>query len=508
MERLKSKVKAVMLAVSAFTVGASVMCIEITASRVLAPYFGASMFVWTALIVTVLLSMSIGYWWGGRLTERFRDTQMIGLLLCGASALLMAGMWATGGMVMSIPDLLAGIGGATFILFGGSFLVSFLVFSLPVLMLAMAGPFILAKWTEDRQDVGVISGRYFAVSTIGSVIGTIAPTLVLVPEFGVKVTMVSVSVLLGMLGLLFMKGVLRPVAACIIILAVTMVVHQDRFVPDTVVFENESPYQLIRVRENEGVRYLTFNEASGIQSVYDPKGGRTGYYYDSFAAVPFLSGEEVPQTDAAILGLAGGSLVRQLMSVLPEGSATSVTGVEIDGEVISAAREFFALDDLDIDIVNRDGREFIAASDRSFDTVVIDAYSTQMYIPAHMTTQEFFVEVRGHLTEDGFTVMNINAPRRDSRLLMAMTNTIASVFPYAYIAKAGNSWNWLVVAGDTIPNFAHAAEFLPEGYEDVAGTLQSASRIVYDPNGELFTDDWAPIEHMTDGMLGEEIFGG
>lgn len=487
------------------------MAIEITASRVLAPHFGASLFVWTALIVTVLLSMALGYWFGGKMSSRFPDMQVLGLLLCGASALLMAGMWAIGGISASVPGLLADFGGATAVLFAGSFLVAFLVFSLPVFLLAMAGPVILARWTDGGKDVGAASGRYFAVSTIGSVIGTVAPTLVLVPEMGVRATMISISVVLALLGLLFMKGFMRPVAACVVALAISLVVVQANSRPDAVIYEHESPYQLIRVEERNGTHYLTFNEASGIQSIYKPGGGRTYHYYDHFAAVPFLGGAETTHTRAAVLGLAGGTLVRQYVSALPTGVEADITGVEIDSAVVEAARKYFALDELAVRIVERDGREFLSSDEERFDTIAIDAYSTQLYIPPHMATREFFGAVRGRLAENGFAVMNINAPRADSRLLTTMTNTVASVFPNVYVIKAGSSWNWLVIAGNGEPDFAAASDMLPDDYADVADSFRAARRIAFDAGGEIFTDDWAPIEHMTDGMISDammELVGG
>ncbi|MEA3249667.1 MAG: fused MFS/spermidine synthase [Patescibacteria group bacterium] len=502
---VKHKMKSVMLAVTAFTVGASVMAIEITASRVLAPHFGASLFVWTALIVTVLLSMSLGYWFGGKLTSRFADARVLGLFLCGASVLLMLGMWATGRISVSVPKLLTDFGGATAVLFAGSLLVSFLVFSLPVFLLAMAGPFILARWAEDGEDVGAVAGKYFAISTVGSVIGTVTPTLVFVPEFGVRATMISIAVVLGVLGMLFVRGVMRPIAVCVVALAISLVVVQGRSRPETVVYEHDSPYQLIRIEERGGIRYLTFNEASGVQSVYRPDGGRTRYYYDHFAAIPFLGGSETPHSKAAVLGLAGGTLVRQYVSALPDGTVMDIVGVEIDGAVVDAARQYFALDELPLKIVERDGREFLTSGDEQYDNIIIDAYSTQLYIPSHMASREFFSSVRDRLSDRGFAAMNINAPHADSRLLTVMTNTVASVFPHVYVLKAGSSWNWLVIAGNTAPDFTAVAGSLPEDYADVAEAFLAARRVAYDGDTGVFTDDWAPIEHMTDGMISEAM---
>ena len=103
--------------------------------------------------------------------------------------------------------------------------------------------------------------------------------------------------------------------------------------------------------------------------------------------------------------------------------------------------------------------------------------------------------------------MNINAPRADSRLLTTLANTIASVFPNVYIVKVGASWNWLVIAGEHEPDLVAAADRLPEDYTDVAEAYRAGERVAFDADGEIFTDDWAPIEHMTDGMMGEAMLG-
>src|SRR3989339_1280799 len=165
------------LAVCSFIVGAAVMTIEMTASRVLAPHFGASLFVWTALIVTVLVSMSVGYWIGGRMVRHHGEG--LGLLFCGAAVSLMLGMFAVQSASNLLSVVLHRMSVAAAALFLGSLLLSFVVFSVPGFLLAMSGPIIMSRWLKVSDDVGGTTGRYFALSTVGSVIGTVAPSLFL-----------------------------------------------------------------------------------------------------------------------------------------------------------------------------------------------------------------------------------------------------------------------------------------------------------------------------------------
>lgn len=499
---MKNKTRNIYLGVAAFVVGASVMAIEMTASRVLAPHFGASFFVWTALIVTVLLSMSIGYWLGGKVASKGAgNEQILGLLLSSSAALLLVSLWGSHSLESSTPVLFELLGGASSALFTGALFASFLFFSLPVFVLAMSGPVILKMWTQNGAEVGSAAGRYFAISTTGSVIGTLMPSLVLVPNLGVRITLVSVAVALAALGIPMLKGKFRLAASGIVVMTLLVVLSQDvNYGPHTV-HAKESPYQLIRVEQHGTKRYLVFNEGSGTQSVYFPERERTGMYFDHVAGIPPLV-PEGNELRTAVLGLAGGSIIRQYLQTFPEDITPDITGVEVDASVIDIAKRYFGVSDLPIGIVNEDGRTFLAAREnQKYDVIFSDAYSTQMYIPSHMVSAEFFDLAKRRLKPEGVFSINVNAPERDSELLQNISNTIASVFPHVYVSKAGDTWNWLVTASRQDLDYEKAAASLPNGYSHVSAGLRTVEKVQYDPTVPVLTDDWAPIEFMTDKMV-------
>ena len=292
------------LAAATFVIGIGVMAIEITASRLLAPYFGASMFVWTSLIVTVLVALSAGYFFGGQAAGKNIGIEAVGFLSCGAAVLLVVGMLIIPSFSSAISGILIGLSSASIALFLGSLAVTMIVFAAPVFLLAMSGPILLKAWSA-LGDVGTISGRYFAVSTIGSVIGTVAPTLVLVPTFGARKTVLIVAAMFIVLGIALSRNWRKHFAAVGISLALLPMGMPSR-IPNDVIMERESPYQLIRVSEQGDRRFLIFNEGSGIQSVYSPARPRTGFYYDYMGIVPLIR----PREDGAphralIIGLAG-----------------------------------------------------------------------------------------------------------------------------------------------------------------------------------------------------------
>lgn len=486
----------------AFAVGASVMAIEMTASRVLAPHFGASFFVWTALIVTVLLSMSLGYWFGGRFAARLGDDrEPLGFLLVGAAAMLLVGLWASYGLSGGVSLVLVAMNSSLGALFVGALLMTFILFSLPVFVLAAAGPLILRYWSTESNDVGLTAGRYFALSTVGSVIGTVLPSLLLVPLFGVRWTFMLVAAVLAALGLPVLRRQVQLAAGLVVLAGLAMVYLSGGSNPPEVIYEEESPYQLIRVEQRHDANWLIFNEGSGIQSVYFPDRERTRMYFDHLASVPLLVDDGRDQLRTAVLGLAGGTLVRQYLATYPERLEPEIVGVEVDPSVVQVARRFFALDDLPIQVEVEDGRTFLAAAADPFDVIIVDAYSTQMYIPSHMASREFFELVRDRLTAGGLTAMNVNATSADSELLRAIVNTAASVFPHVYVTKAGNTWNYLVVAAKRPLDYGAAAARLPEDYADLAPSLLAVEPAQYDSQAMLLTDDRAPIELMTDSMI-------
>ncbi len=487
------------LAAATFIIGIGVMAVEITASRLLAPYFGASMYVWTSLIVTVLLAMSVGYYLGGNAAAKGIGGDAVGYLACVAASLLVMGMIAVPHFSSAISGLLVGVSSATVALFVGSLLVALVVFATPVFLMAMAGPILLREWSA-LGDVGAVSGRYFAISTAGSVIGTVAPTLVLVPLIGARETMYSVAAMFLLLAIFLLPKRRKFVALLAAGLAV-VALSLPHSLPASVVMERESPYQLIRVAQiDDGRRLLIFNEGSGIQSVYVPGGGRTGFYFDYAGILPLLRPEQKGPHKAVIVGFAGGSVAARYRS-FASGRDISITGVEVDPAVIETARKYFGVDDAKVNIINQDGRLFFATTYDTFDVEFIDAYSTQLYIPPHLATGEFFALAKRRLNKDGVFAMNVNAPGEDSRLLKAMANTVAGEFRYTMVVPIKQSWNHLILASDAPFDLPRVAYDVPDAYSDVKASLLGAYEVTHDSRAEVFTDDRAPIEFLTDAMV-------
>ncbi|HID88645.1 MAG TPA: hypothetical protein EYP52_02915 [Anaerolineae bacterium] len=277
------------------------------------------------------------------------------------------------------------------------------------------------------------------------------------------------------------------------------------------IYETESAYNYIQVVEKEGCRHLLLNEGQGIHSVYCPDQLRTAGPWDYFLVAPYFN--PPPYTpdrieSVALIGLAAGTIARQYTAVY---GSLPIDGVEIDPEIVRVGREYFAMDEPNLNVIVADGRYYLAHSDQRYTVVGVDAYRLP-YIPPHLTTVEFFRQVRDHLTAEGVVAINVGHTPEDYRLVEAMMATLLQVFPSVHVIDVPNSFNAVVVATVQRSEAGNLLGNLPglEGDEFLYPTaLQAAANLrLTRPGTVVFTDDRAAIEWMTNALLLDFILKG
>lgn len=483
----------------AFVSGMCVMALEMTASRLVAPYFGTSLFVWANVIGIILAALSFGYFIGGKWAERSPDVRtLLKILLVAAVLAALIPLLVAPFARFVITELVLASGAAFIVV--GSFFTLIVLFAAPIFLMGMTSPFLIKLLTSDNRGAGETAGGVFALSTIGSLLGTFLPALWLVPSIGTRATVflfsaiLFVTVFFGLLGRRL--GFLSFGVLLFLPYALNLPVH----VSANQIDESESAYQYIQILEKDGARYLRFNEAFADQSMEYSDTPFTDRYWDTVYPLPNLSRAEKPRV--LILGLATGAIARGIIETRPEGSV-SVTGVEIDKRVIDFGKEYFSLEQLGdkIEIHVEDARTFLERTDEKYDMILADAYSNQLYIPFHMATDEFFALAKSRLEPGGILVANVNAPTRDSLLLTSIAKTIGKHFPHMDAYHVPQSWNRVIVASDESIDWEGAKKRIPEVLETVYEQVLSTRGKIDDSGGMLFTDDRAPVEMLTDSMI-------
>lgn len=476
-----------------FTAGMTTMATEMSGSRLLAPYFGNSLFIWANLIGLILIYLTLGYYLGGRLADRRPEPRLLyTLTLAAAVSIALLPFVAQPIMRLAIRGLEQVSAGA----FLGSFAVTVLLFAVPVTILGMVTPFAIRLRLTDVQNAGNISGGLYALSTVGSILGTFLPVLLLIPWIGTRDTMLLFA---GVLAAVSAMGLGRRFAAgAPLIILAGLALPQGAIKPDaTTIFEADSPYQYIQVVQRGNTRYLKLNEGWAVHSAYNPDEILTAAYWDYFLVAPWLGAAEPPR-QALNLGSAAGTIARQFAHFYPD---AHMDGVELDPEVVQAGRDFFDMNQPNLKVYVADARPFLKSSDRSYDFIAVDAYR-QPYIPFYLTTREFFGEVRDHLTADGSIMINVAHVPGDEALVEAIGATMRDVFPSVYSFPAG-SFNRLLIATRE-PSQARGIDqklaAMPPQVQPLARKM-SASLIEVQPGGRILTDDKAPVEWLTDQMI-------
>jgi hypothetical protein len=436
--------------------GAAVMGIELAAVRLLAPWFGTSLPVWTNVIGVLLLGLALGQALGARLCAGERPAQRLGWVLVLGGVLAAGLPWLSDDVARLFlpPDL--SLDAAAGLLTWGSLAAASCLFLAPAIVLGAGAPLAvesLARGAADRSGAaGRAGGRVLAVSTLGSLLGTFATTHTLLPSFGIRSSFLLFAAALVFVGLALVltQGGSRASALGLLLVGGLLArgAIASRSLEEGLVLlaERESEYQRVRVLEDrrfldpEGrglQRQLQVNESSdSFQSVWQPELGwlPEGYYYNDFA-LPLhwqaASGELGRPYEIAVLGLGGGTAWRVLEGAAPTGMEWRSIGFELDPVVVELAQEFLDLPRVDPHrevFGGVDARLGLRHSGRSFDLILLDCYANQVEIPPHLSSLEFFQEARERLHHGGWLVANVGAFGLEDPVLQALGRTAAEAF--------------------------------------------------------------------------------
>jgi spermidine synthase len=481
----------------AFVAGFAVMAAELSAPRLLAPYFGASPIVWTNVIGVILAALAAGYHLGGRLADRQPDPALLGRLLVVGGIGLALIPYVARPLGLALAGLASLQGASAWAAFAGSLAATACLFAGPVLLLGMTGPFLARVLTREAASAGSASGAVFALATLGSLLGAYLPTLVLIPAWGTRRTILASAALLVACALVAATR-RRASAAWVLFLAPSLATAGVQPVrPDAILAAETSTQYLQVVRDGERLTLL-MNEGRGAHSIYTPEILTGGVYYDYYLALPFLAGPG-RERDVLVLGLAGGTMSTQYHRFLREAFDLRIEGVEVDPGVIDVGRRLFHLENPSLSVRAADARAFLATAERRYAVVILDAFTDLYSIPFHMTTREFFGRVRERMTPAGVLGINVTAPGRDAPFLQALAATLRAVFPAVYaFSPPGTDVNHVVIAAAApLLTGDLEARMGAVGLAEIGRYVAAQLRPLEPGAGALvLTDDRAPVEFL------------
>jgi spermidine synthase len=480
-----------------FVVGTGSLGAEIAAVRLLAPYFGASTIIWANTIGVVLVALSVGYWLGGRFADRHPHMRGLCLLALIAAGLLALVPFAADPLLDVAVDALDDVSAGAFV---GSLLAVLVLIAVPVLLLGAVSPWALRLAVGAVEEAGTVAGRLYALSTAGSLFGTLVSALVLIPLVGTRRTFLIFALAIAVTAVVGLRPIRRyalaPAAIAVLIaLPVGTLKASDE---GRVVHEAETEYQYARVVERpDGSRVLELNEGLAEHSLYRPGTVLTGDYWDEFLVLPFASLESPPRR-IAILGNAAGTTARAYGRLFP---GTRVDGVEIDAELSEIGRRWFDMRGPRLHLYHEDARPWLRKADARYDMIAVDVYR-QPYIPFYVTTREFFELARDRLAPGGVVVVNVGHPEGQDDLEKVLAKTMGAAF--ASVARDPvEATNTMLVASEAPLSSARlrrATSGLPAQLRQLARA--SAARLAPPlRGGEVYTDDRAPVEWLVDRSI-------
>jgi spermidine synthase len=508
------------LLVTVFVCGAVVMSLELLGSRLLAPVFGNSIFVWGSLIGVVLSALSAGYYLGGKLADLKPSFQILSTLIFAAGIIVLA-------LPAIAPPLFSFVISLNIVEQYSPLLATTLLLAPASLLLGTVSPYAIRLVAKSVESLGKASGNLYALSTLGSIVGTFVTVFILIPAFGVNKIIFGMGALLLVIAFLGLSLKLKAAVLMILIVlpfaAPYMVSRQLTVAAYTLalgdtVYETDTPYHHLVVADyydptsQSTVRVLIMDD--NLHSAMDLQNpNRTVFPYTDYFNLGFLLNPKMTR----VLFIGGGGFTGP-KQFLRDYSNVTVDVVEIDPEVIRVAEEYFAVNASNprLHIYSNDGRIFLEGTSQRYDLIVLDGYS-RSYVPFHLMTTEFFKLVSGHLTANGMVISNLisGIAAENDQLLTAEVNTMQTVFASAYtFAVEGTSYS---DAQNVEILATSAAQHLTEtDFEQLASSSHIVKNqemgyyvtnyfVVPQNNSPILTDDYAPVENLISPINGQPL---
>ncbi|MEO5887332.1 MAG: fused MFS/spermidine synthase [Anaerolineales bacterium] len=501
-----------------FISGMTTLAAELAAGRLIGNVFGTSNIVWASIIGLILIYLTLGYFIGGKWADANPTPGAMYRVLAWGAFTLGLIPYIAGPVLRSAANAFDALQVGVL---GASFVAVLILFIIPITLLGTISPFAIRLSVHDTAHAGQVSGQIYAISTLGSFIGTFLPTLVTIPAIGTKNTFLLFSMILLIVALIGLarfanrREMLKRLWMPIMLIVIALLTEGQALKSNTgQIYETESAYNYIQVQQQNGFTLLRLNEGQGVHSIYNPDTLQYNGPWDQFLVSPYFYLGRKPSdiNRIAIVGLAAGTTARQMTAVYGN---IPIDGYELDPKIVEVGQKYFGMTMPNLNIVIGDGRLNLERSDHKYDIIAVDAYRPP-YIPPHMTTREFFEICASHLADNGVLTLNSASVPGDRRLINGLATTMATVFPSIYTVDIPGSLNTMIFATKQLTTQENFASNLVTLSQDATThpllihTMQvtfTNLKSGYETT-QVFTDDHAPIEWIVNDMVMRFILEG
>lgn len=505
--------KKLLLYATSFFCGMSVMAVELSISRLLAPTFGTSQIIWTVIIGLIMISLSIGNILGGRSADKNNSLNKLYMIIWGAALWIAVIPFIGKYVIIAVTGLLA-LFFSNDLLVTGTAISCLVLFSAPLIGLGMVSPYLVKLGVTDLENAGKTTGKIYAMNTLGSIIGTFLPTFVTIPYIGTNKTFLLFSLTLNVICMSYFiiiktKSIRVVISSSLVFVLIFLPLSNSYAFWKSCIVEDESLYNYLQVSEDREAVYLSTNVAFGVQSVYRKDNKLSGLYYDYALMAPqFLKGFSSDKSlDLLVLGNGTGTYAKQAKLYYKN---TKTDAVEIDSKIVELSKKYFGVTEEEATVYETDGRTFLSdVNCKQYDVIMVDAYH-DITIPFHMTTKEFFTEVSGHLKPGGVIILNINMKSKGNNPInQYLSQTVKSVMNKVYTCDIANTTNVLLFASndeEMLSNFDHST-----GNFASQNPLKGVSQFIRQNLQEVteaklvLRDDLAPVEVLGQSLLNDIV---
>jgi predicted membrane-bound spermidine synthase len=484
-----------------FVTGGVTLALEVLSSRIMTPYFGVSLFIWSGILSITLAFLAIGYWAGGRAASGKSAEQLLTLFLAGPAIATVA----IGISALVYPALFPWLADRNLVL--GSFLGGAVLLAIPIVTLSAMNPLLVALRREDVDGGDAGAGTVFFVSTVGSVAGVLVTAFVFIPGFSnyTAVLMLGLAIGVGTVALAFSqrpapsgRGGVVVAAALGVIICLIMLFAKDSYLRSLAKMEGidlemrvaaqySSLYGTIKVVQatrSDGTNLRMYLQDGLVQNIVDPLGMSQSLHTHALEELGLAYAPHA--RSALVLGLAAG-----LVPMRFKAEGIDVTVVDINPRSIEVAQRHFGFDPSAITVRVEDARTYVRACDGQFDIVVVDLFHGDG-TPDYLMTQEFFADVARCLNRNGIIVMNTFYDNQDDHPNRRVLATLATAFGVTIEFRSPSGGTFLVATNTVLaPQVATSASHVPLGLIDGFRKTLATGRLV--PSAELagaqpFTD--------------------